>query len=80
MKLVRAILSFHAKRLTLSKSFRLFGDYPVASLNVCQLKQWEEFANDWKSLIRNIIALSAPDKQGRFLKTRVFRILERKVA
>jgi len=52
----------------------------MASINIYQLEHGEKFANDWKSVIRDVVTMNTSNKERRLLKSHHLRILEWEIA
>lgn len=52
----------------------------MAPLDIGHLKEWEELPHDGQHLVRDVLALGAPDEQGRLLEPVLAGVLEGEVA
>lgn len=65
---------------TLSESFRVLRDDPVAGIDIDHLEPREKLADDGDHLVGDVLALGSADEQSRFLEADRGRILEGEVA
>lgn len=68
------------QKRTLSKCLRILRDQPVTRLDVGDLEQGEELADDGQRLVRHVLALRAPDEQRWPLEAHLPGLLEGEVA